>query len=63
MEEWWLNAPIRWEADFYRLKILRQAQKHLDLKTVKIKNEHLYLTPKGHFLADGIAADLFLLKA
>ena len=58
-----LEMIERAHGESYRLKILRQAQKHLDLKTVKIKNEHLYLTPKGHFLADGIAADLFLLKA
>ena len=62
---WGLSLEMieRTHGESYRLKILRQAQKHLDLKTVKIKNEHLYLTPKGHFLADGIAADLFLLKA
>lgn len=58
-----LKMIERTHGEFYRLEILRQAQKHLDLKTVKMKNDHLYLTPKGHFLADGIAADLFLLKA
>lgn len=32
---------------------------HLAQKLVEIKNNHLYLTPKGKFLADGIAASLF----
>ncbi len=58
-----LEMIERTHGESYRLEILRQAQKHLDFKTIKMKNDHLYLTPKGHFLADGIAADLFLLKA
>ena len=58
-----LQMIERTHGESYKLKILRQAQKHLDLKTVKIENDHLYLSPKGYFLADGIAADLFLLKA
>ena len=58
-----LEMIERNHGESYRLKILKLAQKHLDLKTVSIKNDHLYLSPKGYFLADGIAADLFLLKA
>mgnify|MGYP006998100268 FL=1 len=42
--------------------ILQQAQKHLDQKTIKLENDHLFITAKGHFLVDGISADLFLLK-
>lgn len=42
-------------------KILGQAQKHLEQKTIKLENDHLFITPKGYFLADGISADLFLL--
>lgn len=36
-----------------------ELQIHLDQKLVEIKNHHLYITPKGKFLADGIAASLF----
>lgn len=46
----------------YRLRILEQAKRHLDQETLKLENDHLYLTEKGSFLADGIASDLFLLK-
>jgi oxygen-independent coproporphyrinogen-3 oxidase len=42
--------------------ILQQAQKHLDQKTIKLENDHLFITAKGYFLVDGISADLFLLK-
>lgn len=45
----------------YRDKVLGQAQKHLDQKTIKMENGHLLMTSKGIFLADGIAADLFIL--
>lgn len=47
----------------YIEKIIQQAQKHLDRETIKMENGHLYITPKGHFLADGISADLFILKS
>ncbi len=46
----------------YRLKILEQAKRHIDQQTLKLENDHLYITAKGSFLADGIASDLFLLK-
>ena len=46
----------------YRLRILEQAKRHLDQDTLKLENDHLYITEKGSFLADGIASDLFLLK-
>jgi len=49
--------------EHYKLKILQQAQQHLDRKTIKMENDHLFITTKGHFLADGISADLFILKA
>lgn len=47
----------------YKMKILQQAQRHLDRETIKMENGHLFITPKGHFLADGISADLFILKS
>jgi oxygen-independent coproporphyrinogen-3 oxidase len=46
----------------YKDNILRQAQKHLDQKTIKLENDHLFITAKGYFLVDGISSDLFLLK-
>lgn len=48
--------------DDYRLRILEQAKRHLDQETLKLENDHLYITEKGSFLADGIASDLFLIK-
>lgn len=41
--------------------ILHASQKHLDAGSLMHNNNHLYLTHKGKFLADGIAADLFQL--
>ncbi len=40
-------------------KLIKNAQKHLQNNTLKIKNDILLITDKGKFLADGIAADLF----
>lgn len=40
-------------------KLEKNAQKYLQNKTLKITNNTLYITDKGKFLADGIAADLF----
>lgn len=48
--------------EHYKLKILQQAQQHLDQETIKMENGHLFITTKGQFLADGISADLFILK-
>lgn len=47
----------------YKIKILEQAEKHLDQGSLEIENDQLFITPKGHFLADGISADLFILKS
>lgn len=40
--------------------IMRSAEPHLDQLNIQLKDQHLILTPKGKFLADGIAADLFV---
>ncbi|MCF6297116.1 MAG: radical SAM family heme chaperone HemW [Flavobacteriaceae bacterium] len=41
-------------------KLLNNAQKYIQNNTLKIKNNILLITDKGKFLADGIAADLFV---
>lgn len=40
----------------------KQAQKYIDQELLSIENEVLLTTQKGKFLADGIAADLFVVK-
>jgi oxygen-independent coproporphyrinogen-3 oxidase len=40
--------------------LLQAAQKHIDLGHLKKVNDVLQLTAEGKFLADGIAADLFV---
>jgi len=40
--------------------IMKSAEPHLDQLNIQLKDQHLILTPKGKFLADGIAADLFV---
>jgi oxygen-independent coproporphyrinogen-3 oxidase len=47
----------------YKIKILEQAEKHLDRGTLELENDQLFITEKGQFLADGISADLFILKS
>jgi len=42
--------------------LLKKAQKHIDNKTVEVLNNQLKTTPKGMFLSDGIASDLFLVS-
>lgn len=43
-------------------EILNNADKYLDQGTLKLENGNLFLSPDSYFLADGISADLFLLK-
>lgn len=40
--------------------IMKSAAPHLDQLNIQLKDQHLILTPKGKFLADGIASDLFV---
>lgn len=46
----------------YKKEILMQAEKYLEKGILYVKEEHLFLRPESYFLADGISADLFLLK-
>jgi len=49
--------------EHHKNKILHNAAKYLEQGTLKLKKGKLSLGPDSYFLADGIAADLFLLKA
>ncbi len=46
----------------FKKEILNNADKYLDQGTLKLENGNLFLSPDSYFLADGISADLFLLK-
>lgn len=48
--------------DHYRRYALSQAEKYLEDQLLYLDDEVLLATKKGRFLADGIAADLFILK-
>ena len=41
--------------------LLQQSKKHLTEGLIKQENEVLLITPKGNFLTDGIASDLFMI--
>lgn len=43
-----------------KLEVLKAAQVFIDRKDILLKDHHLILTQQGKFLADGIAADLFV---
>ena len=46
----------------FKEEILFQAKKYLEKGLLYNEQEHLFLRPESYFLADGISADLFLLK-
>jgi oxygen-independent coproporphyrinogen-3 oxidase len=48
--------------EFHKKNILNNADKYLEQGTLKLEKGNLFLSPDSYFLADGIAADLFLLK-
>ncbi|MFL1894906.1 radical SAM family heme chaperone HemW [Aquimarina sp. 2-A2] len=48
--------------DSYAKHLLLQAQKHIEEDLLQIKGAYLFVTPKGKFLSDGIASDLFLVN-
>ncbi|MCD6544705.1 MAG: radical SAM family heme chaperone HemW [Flavobacteriaceae bacterium] len=50
------------EQDFgliHKENLIYKSQKHIQNKTLQVKNNILLITDKGKFLADGIASDLF----
>ena len=48
--------------EFHKKDILNNADKYLEQGTLKLEKGNLFLSPDSYFLADGISADLFLLK-
>ena len=46
----------------YKNEVLVQAEPYLRRGNLRLNQEHLLLEPESYFLADGISADLFLLK-
>jgi oxygen-independent coproporphyrinogen-3 oxidase len=44
-----------------RQTLLNTARRHLQQESVVVENDFLRTTPRGRFLADGIASDLFIL--
>lgn len=46
----------------YLSKLVKQSKKYIDLEQLQIQKDILTTTPKGKFLCDGIASDLFLLN-
>ena len=46
----------------YKNDVLVQAEPYLRRGNLRLNQEHLLLEPESYFLADGISADLFLLK-
>lgn len=46
----------------YRDRVLKNADKYLNQGVLKVEKGKLILNPESYFLADGISADLFLLK-
>jgi oxygen-independent coproporphyrinogen-3 oxidase len=43
-----------------QISLLKNAHGYLASETLKIEDAHLKMTPKGQFLTDGIASDLFI---
>ncbi|MBL0883579.1 MAG: radical SAM family heme chaperone HemW, partial [Chitinophagaceae bacterium] len=41
-------------------EVMKAAQTHLDQKNIQLQGQNIILMPQGKFLADGIAADLFV---
>ncbi|MFV0540958.1 MAG: radical SAM family heme chaperone HemW [Aestuariibaculum sp.] len=58
----WGVSLKKLENDFgscYKDYILQQVQKHIKKELLYIENDTIFVTPKGLFLSDGIASDLF----
>ena len=60
----WGVSLDRIDRDFgldFKNMLVKNTKKHIDNNTLKIENNTLFVTDKGKFLADGIAADLFII--
>ncbi len=45
----------------FQSALLKNARSHVASENLVLENKHLKITPKGQFLSDGIASDLFIL--
>ena len=45
----------------FQSALLNNARSHVASENLVLENQHLKITPKGQFLSDGIASDLFIL--
>lgn len=57
-----LEKIVNRHGEKFKEEILFQAEKYLEKGILYKEQEHLFLRPESYFLADGISADLFLLK-
>ena len=57
-----LEEIVNRHGEKFKEEILFQAEKYLEKGILYKEQEHLFLRPESYFLADGISADLFLLK-
>lgn len=57
-----LEEIVTRHGEKFKEEILFQAEKYLEKGILYKEQEHLFLRPESYFLADGISADLFLLK-
>ena len=55
------EAEEEFGVEYYQY-ILKQSKKHIAEGLIKEENKVLRITPKGNFLTDGIASDLFRIK-
>lgn len=46
----------------FKKLLLKQAERYLNKNLMRLENDHLILEPQAYFMADGIAADLFIVK-
>jgi len=57
-----LDAIEKNFGEIHKHKIMYNAAKYLEQGTLKLEKGQLFLRPESYFLADGISADLFLIK-
>jgi len=60
----WGVSLDRIDRDFgldFKNMLVKNTKKHIDNNTLMMVNNTLFVTDKGKFLSDGIAADLFII--
>ena len=66
LSDWlgYINSKRPNEKEFgleFQSALLNNASSHVASENLVLENQHLKITPKGQFLSDGIASDLFIL--